>query len=162
MNKIAIAGCATVLLGYATGALAQQAAATSAASGPDLSITLGLKLHWNRISTNAPGLVLTTSGVAPVSDELRTGAETSIIPIVSARYRDFFASASYLGKTDYSATQPATGLPYNFEREEYDLNFGYYILPGLAVTVGYKNVDTTAKFGSLERSTEKTADRHWV
>lgn len=138
-----------ILACVATGSLAQQAPATIPSAGSQLSVSLGLKVHPNRISSNAPRPFMTASGPALASDEFRTSSETSVIPILSARYRDFFASTSYLAKTDYSATQPSTGLPYNFERDEFDVNVGYYVLPSLALTLGYKQVETKADFGSL-------------
>jgi hypothetical protein len=57
------------------------------------------------------------------------------MPIVSVRYADFIASLSALPSTSFSF---ADG--HEDQREEFDVNVGYFVLPGLALTLGYKKV----------------------
>ncbi len=67
---------------------------------------------------------------------IKADAETAVIPVVSLRYKQFLLSGSYMTKTDF--TFDPTYIP---ERKEYDVNFGYFILPSLAATVGYKHME---------------------
>lgn len=68
-------------------------------------------------------------------------AETKamVIPQLSFRYRDFIGSVSGAVNTTHSFER--FGGPAEFKRREADANFGYYITPGLAATVGYKKFD---------------------
>lgn len=71
----------------------------------------------------------------PVEKYVKAGTEVAFIPVVSARYKEFLVSGSYMTKTDFEFDPT-----YKPERKEYDVNFGYFILPGLAATVGYKHM----------------------
>src|SRR5687768_12196303 len=62
--------------------------------------------------------------------------ETSLIPLLSLRYQEFLVSGSYLTSTDFTFSPT-----YKPERKEYDINFGYFLLPSLAATVGYKHME---------------------
>ena len=66
---------------------------------------------------------------------LKADTELAVIPLVSLRYKEFLVSGSYMTSTDFKFSSD-----YTPERREYDINFGYFILPSLAATVGYKNV----------------------
>ena len=63
--------------------------------------------------------------------------ETTITPVASVRYKDFLVSGSYMLGRDFQF--PFAGYPQT-ERKEYDVNLGYFLLPGLAATIGYKYV----------------------
>ena len=63
--------------------------------------------------------------------------ETTVTPVASVRYKDFLVSGSYLLRKDFKF--PFPNYPPT-ERREYDLNVGYFLLPGLAASIGYKNV----------------------
>ena len=73
--------------------------------------------------------------------------ETAIIPVASLRYKDFLLAGSYMASKDYQF--PVLNYP-KTERREYDINFGYFVAPSLAVTIGYKDVkyDTTEGFNT--------------
>jgi hypothetical protein len=64
--------------------------------------------------------------------------ETAVIPVGSLRYKDFLVSGSYLLSKDFQFN-PAPDYP-TTERREYDVNLGYFVVPGLAVSLGWKDV----------------------
>ncbi len=82
----------------------------------------------------------------------------AMIPSLSARYKDWLVSASYfkqsytLPDTSYDVIRPyvspmnpggsntSTTASHTTDREEYDINVGYYFLPGVAVSLGYKSI----------------------
>jgi hypothetical protein len=57
------------------------------------------------------------------------------IPIVGMRIGNFLASASYFVKTGYDSQDPLLGT---VDRDEFDVNVGYAVLPSLVLSVGYK------------------------
>jgi hypothetical protein len=63
----------------------------------------------------------------------------SLIPVVSLRFRDFYASFSTLLNTSYTLSGQAQNS-IDASRKEFDANVGYYVLPGLGVSVGYKSL----------------------
>jgi hypothetical protein len=80
--------------------------------------------------------------------------EIPIVPVISFRYKNFFVSGSYFPKTDYSFGEQFIDLPVegsetkvlkelsgSAERSEWDINVGYYLLPSLVVTAGYKKIN---------------------
>ncbi len=79
-------------------------------------------------------------------------AELTFIPVLSARYKNFFVSGSYFPKTNYSFNgqevfylkegkyTPSINAVEG-ERTEWDINAGYYVLPSLTVTLGYKYIE---------------------
>jgi opacity protein-like surface antigen len=87
-----------------------------------------------------------TWGNLTTNDYQHAELRYSVIPVVSVSYRNLFVSGSYQApgtfkfkpNTTLSGTSPFSG--FEFRRREYDLNFGYFIVPGLAVTAGWKNV----------------------
>lgn len=64
-------------------------------------------------------------------------AKMLTVPLVSVRYRDFVASFSTATKSKHQFQTP--GRTQFYERTEADANFGYYLTPSLAATLGYKN-----------------------
>lgn len=62
-----------------------------------------------------------------------------VIPQLSFRYRDFIGSVS--GAVNSTHSFEEFGGPAEYKRREADANFGYYITPGLAATLGYKKFD---------------------
>jgi hypothetical protein len=62
--------------------------------------------------------------------------QTTVIPVASLRYKNFLMSGSYMVGKKFT-------FPEGFgteERKEYDVNIGYFILPGLAATLGWKHL----------------------
>jgi hypothetical protein len=83
-----------------------------------------------RVQSGASSL----QAITPVS----SSHEVSFIPLASLRYRRAFLSASAMTDTDYMlesslVTRPGT-------RSESDVNLGFDVLSGLALTAGYKEL----------------------
>jgi hypothetical protein len=127
------------------------AQAQESPSTPQLS--LGLKLwnaSWlsylpaNYVAAGPNGQVVP----ADVINSVEGGRRTSALPQLGVRYGKLFASASYGRFTsDFAvlnspiATQAGTQVTSrtdHFVRRESDLTLGYFVLPQVALTVGYK------------------------
>ena len=81
----------------------------------------------------------------------------SFIPSIAVRYKDYLVSGSYFVKNAYSGpdfrlnyfdTNKNVGASVDFydlkaDRQEYDINVGYYFIPGVAVSFGYKKINLT-------------------
>ena len=134
---------------------AEQEAA--AGGGKDFTVAVGLKLWINEWNTwRTPNL--TIAGLTPLrganvstltSD---SHGEVSPIPSLTVRYKDFFLSGSYLTQTDYSFPEQTdkvdfqnSAITFGYKlagsRKEWDVILGYQILPGLALTTGYKEIN---------------------
>ena len=87
-------------------------------------------------------------------------SETAITPIPAllVTYRNFFIGGSYLLDTDYDFSPqrlanwhvdndnkitpiPLQDLDVSGSRKEWDVNFGYFLTPNIAVSLGYKNLE---------------------
>jgi len=145
--KQAIAIAITVpLLGLGNATIAADESSSTMA-GKSWNASVGLKLWRNEWTIPGFG-----SHQAP---EYHSGAELVMIPVLSARYKNWMVSGSYFPKTDYSFNSSGTvnfnqptfpgvqidSARVNGERSEFDINVGYYVLPSLIVTLGYKNID---------------------
>lgn len=90
--------------------------------------------------------------------------EATAIPYLSARYGRFFVGGNYYSETSFQFSPQRDTVNYTDltcvnnncllnrgiadvfrnatgERTEWDVSAGYYVLPGLAFTVGYKSID---------------------
>jgi hypothetical protein len=67
--------------------------------------------------------------------------ELAVVPGVSVSYGKFFAAVSALPETEFDFVLPRTGTKLTAKRRELDINAGYYLIPGLAASVGYKGID---------------------
>jgi hypothetical protein len=109
-------------------------AAEDASEG--FSLTVGTKVwvnewsSWYNIPTNSGQLE-----VVPID----SSTKVSLIPVVNLRFRDFYASFSSLLNTSYTLSGQALNS-IDSSRKEFDANLGYYVLPGLGVSVGYKSL----------------------
>jgi len=134
-KSFAATACGLFVLIAANGALAQE---------KDWSITLGLKAWLNQWESWISPSNLGGNVISETSN-----LKLAPIPSVSFKYRDFFVSSSYFAKTSYKfptydELNPTTGLTtttFKADRKEFDLNFGWYFVPRLAVTLGLKQVD---------------------
>jgi len=139
-------------IALALGLLACNAShAQDAAPAPQFSI--GAKL-WNASwmsyipATYLGATAGNQSAVGDIIDSAEGSRETSILPQLAVRYGNYFVAASYgRFKSDFSLLSspvitPAgtliTSRTDHFVRRESDLVLGYYVLPQLALTVGYK------------------------
>lgn len=123
-------------------------------SNPRLEFTVGLKA-WNTTwQSYLPAIVVgTTPGGAPAVGEVINSTEgntqVAALPTMTLRYSRFFLSAGYARYSANfdlnSAPVAATNSPNiitsrhdHIGRRELDINAGYFVLPGFALTVGYK------------------------
>jgi hypothetical protein len=86
--------------------------------------------------------------VADVVNSVEGSRRTSALPLLAIRYGNYLASASY-GRfsSDFSVLNSPLATPGgtvvtarsdHFVRNESDLTLGYFVLPGVALTAGYK------------------------
>jgi hypothetical protein len=102
----------------------------------DFSMTLGVKVWQTDWSTwffqdISDATFRTQSSVYNRNAELKQ----TVLPSVTVRYKNFFISGSQLIKKSF--TFPGCC---GFDRKENDINIGYSILPGLAVSFGWKQL----------------------
>jgi hypothetical protein len=122
--------------------LALSGAGAAMAQGSEVSVSVSAKLwytDWTTFSYYAPDGV-NNLALTQISAEKKL----VVIPAVSARYDDFFASISAFPSTQFTFNDGSTG-----RREEFDANLGYAVLPGLLLTAGYKKVsqsDATSRY----------------
>lgn len=125
------------------------------AHADDLHVTAALKTwitswtSWGVAQTQYNGSSYET--ITPLNSD----TAASWIPQLSLRYNRWLVSTSYMTSTHFvlSSAQPAGPLKSLGEtRREVDGNVGYYVVPGLAVTVGYKQLDQTVGEGTLSWS----------
>ena len=110
--------------------------------GKNWSASVGIKLwhnNWN--------LVLSTDSQAV---SYNSNTELLMIPILSARYNNWMMSGSFFSKNNYSFGSSMiafkdgntlSDISLTAERSEFDINVGYYVLPSLVATLGYKQID---------------------
>jgi hypothetical protein len=132
-------------VGFVTGADAQVVAdskdeVSTADSDSAFQFSLGLKLHPNRVTGATIVPVTTPSGTVFAADVVRSSTELTIIPFASARYKDFFVSGSHFLESRYEFEVPLLNRRLTSDRSETDVNVGYYVLSGLALSVGYKEL----------------------
>lgn len=114
------------LLGLAAAGLAQ-------AQDAEFGFSVGLKAwnaHWMTFGyeTNANG------------DQVLTQNETQdkllVLPTLGLRWGDFIGAVSGFRSSSFSFVDGSDAG----KRKEYDVNLGYRILPGFALTLGYKKL----------------------
>lgn len=114
----------------------------SAIAGDDLSITLGAKV-WNNKWTSwdyyAPTPLSSVASLPGASESFTSSSQAVFIPSLTVRYQDFLVTGGLFSKREYGFTGTA-GTSFYGKRDELDLHAGYYLLPTLAVTLGYKEV----------------------
>jgi hypothetical protein len=123
-------------------------------SPSDSQVSFGVKVWptaWETwvTSPKGTGVALGTSRFQTVQ-AVGSSDEVSAIPFVTARFNDFFGSLSAMSRTNYVLRDTATpgGFDVSASRREFDFNAGYYMLPGLAITLGFKQLTQT--YGSDE------------
>ena len=136
-------------------------AASAGANRKDFMVAVGAKVwltEWNTWRTpKFQGGSEFTSGSNVSTLTSTSNSEPSVIPSLTARYKDFFFSGSYLSQTDYDFNEQSTITDFldptdninkaittkyklSGSRKEWDVTLGYQILPYLAVTAGYKEI----------------------
>jgi hypothetical protein len=98
-----------------------------------LRVSVGVKAwntQWDTFSYRDIGggnLVVTQS---PAREKI------VLVPQLSLRYLDFVGSISMYPSTDHTFLDGGQGT-----RKEFDANLGYYVLPNVALTLGYKKLE---------------------
>jgi hypothetical protein len=92
--------------------------------------------------SNPSSIVLREEVVSAVSD-----TEIVPMPTVGVRYGNLLASMTYFAPTSYEADG---GLRRSVRRSEMDVTAGYFVLPSLVVSVGYKRVNASRVVDDLD------------
>lgn len=137
-SRIGRAAAAVVWMAAAAAAQAQDADGARAAS--DWTVFGGLKVWSNRwVSWDVYATLDENGFPSPTLATLSSNRQNVLIPQLGLRYKDWMFSLSQMQRTDYVLTSPfAEDAPGS--RDEQDASVGYYLLPGLAATLGYKKV----------------------
>lgn len=115
--------------------LFQVPALAAEGTGEDFSVTVGAKVWVNDWSSWYTPTIGGQGEVVPID----SSTKVSVIPVVNLRFRDFYASFSTLLNTSYTLAGQALNS-IDASRKEFDANLGYYVLPGLGVSLGYKSL----------------------
>lgn len=94
------------------------------------------------VTLSAKAWAHTWNGWQNSSNAGTVSVDQSEIPFIggaTVTYGKFFLSGNYSPETNYDFTRFTGAL--NGKRKEYDLNFGYYIHPQVALALGYKAVN---------------------
>lgn len=111
----------------------------SACANDDLTVNVGLRL-WNNNWTSWDVYPPFGSGAIPgASENFTSSSETALIPTISVRYKDFLVSGSHFVDRGFDF-DGVSGNKFSSDRQETDFLIGYYVLPSLALTLGYKDV----------------------
>jgi hypothetical protein len=121
--------------------LALCSAHVALAQDEGVSVSVGARAWYTDWTTfsyypgepNQPNLALT---------QVAAKEKFVLMPLISVRYRDFFGSLSGFPSTGFTFDDTQSG-----DREEFDANVGYFVLPGLAFTLGYKKVSQSGDAG---------------
>jgi hypothetical protein len=107
-------------------------AGAALAQDQGLSVSVGARAWYAEWSTfsyyveNGNNLALT---------QAQASAKLVLVPVISARYGNFVGALSVFPSTRFSFVDGGSGT-----RQEFDLNLGYTVTPGLSLTLGYKKV----------------------
>lgn len=115
--------------------LFQVPALAAEGTSEDFSVTVGAKVWVNDWSSWYTPTIGGQGEVVPID----SSTKVSVIPVVNLRFRDFYASFSTLLNTSYTLAGQALNS-IDASRKEFDANLGYYVLPGLGVSLGYKSL----------------------
>ena len=118
-----------------SGLYLQVPALAAEGTGEGFSVTVGTKVWVNEWSS----WYTSTIGGQPQVVPIDRSTKVSLIPVVSLRFRDFYASFSTLLNTTYTLSGQALSS-IDASRKEFDANLGYYVFPGLGVSVGFKSL----------------------
>jgi len=126
-----------IALGLACVPLAHAQQALPVAQAP-WAFGLGLKAWVNDWTSWEINRVQAGGSSLDAVTQTASDQALSFIPVVTVRHERFFASASTMGSTRYTLRNSLgsrTGT-----RSETDVNLGFDLLPGLAITTGFKQL----------------------
>ncbi|MDE2140910.1 MAG: hypothetical protein KGJ84_00690 [Elusimicrobia bacterium] len=151
MRKIlSVAVLACLALGAAAPRAAYADDDNSMQVGKDTFVNVGTKLWLNTWQTN-----LTGSGRN--WNQITEGPVVGVIPNLAVRHKNLFVSGSFMVTPDYSFPLQTNYIgsggvldkaTIKGSRQEIDMNVGYYIIPQVALTIGYKGVTEKFKVSS--------------
>lgn len=116
-------------------------AQTALAQDPGFSMSVGVRAWYPQWSTFGYYVDPDTGENAALT-VISANSELALIPMLSARYGNFMASVSGITSTDFTFSNTIEGV-----REEFDINVGYFVMPTVAVTAGYKKMQQSAGGG---------------
>jgi len=120
------------------GALSGNACAQFADSfSGDFHTTVGVRAwhtEWTTWFYGSP----TTSSTGFYDQYESANLNWNFIPVVSVSKGRWFLAGSYQSPNTFNWDYPPAT---SFRRHEWDANVGYFIVPGLAVTLGYKDIE---------------------
>lgn len=107
-------------------------AGAAAAQDSGLSLSVGARAWYTQWTTFS---YFEIAGNNAALTQTSGPGKWVLLPTFSARYGNFFGSISAFPGTSFEFTDGSST-----RREEADVNFGYAVLPGLNVTLGYKRI----------------------
>ena len=130
------------IIALAVLALGASGAAVAAEDSP-LNVSVSLRA-WNN-KWNSWDVLPSGGGVQSGVENYTSGNEFAWIPALSLRYGNFALAGSYMTSTNYGFS--GNSGTFSADRKESDVTLGYYVLPSLAINLGYKTVDQQFKPG---------------
>jgi hypothetical protein len=121
-------------------ALAFRSGSARALDYDDLSVTVGLKAWASTWETWRPQNLFFSTGALQVGEPVESSTRFALTPSLSIRYDKFLLSASYLAPETYPLSGALDTNSLSGRRTELDISGGYYLLPGLGLTLGYKDI----------------------
>ena len=113
-------------------ALAALSAGAALAQDSGLSISAGARAWFAEWTTFS---YFTELGVNKALTQVSANNKLVLVPTLAVRYGNFTGSLSAMPSTTFTFADGGSG-----KREEWDLNVGYVVLPGLTASLGYKKV----------------------
>ncbi len=104
------------------------------AQDPGLSVSVGVRAWYTEWTTFSYYTGNTQPPQNLALTQVSADDKLTFMPMISVRYGKWLGSLSGLPSTDFR-------FPYSQgTREEFDANIGYYVIPSVALTLGYKRV----------------------
>lgn len=145
---------AAVIYGVSGHAIAQQSDVEKAQDASEVAsnwqTSIGIKLHPNKLSGITGFSIPSPAGVLNTADATNSGTELTPILFGSIRYKNFFISGSHFFNTNYDIKTQLTNAAIDISRNETDVNVGYYVLPSLSLSLGYKELKATGGLGDAK------------
>jgi hypothetical protein len=119
-------------------ALLTHLAPAKAAGDDELIVTVGARAWINDWDSWYKTNVFYKTGGIQISEPIDSSTRAVYIPSLSLKYGNFLLSGSYLVRQTYTLSGSLDSI--TASRSEFDVNLGYYVVPGLALTAGYKQI----------------------
>ncbi len=102
------------------------------AQEPGLSVSAGARLWYAEWSTFS---YFAADGGNLALTQAPARSKWVLVPVLSARWGNVVGALSFMPSTDFDFVDGGSGT-----RQEFDINLGYTVTPGLSLTLGYKKV----------------------